>query len=86
MYKLLPEIEITTSSLGLKNMGKGAAHLHCEQFFMYRLLHLAKKGLIRLFDGLTIMVQILGDVTGVWRRLKMNGTTIILKVIAHILT
>ena len=26
--------------------------------------------------GLTISVQILGDVTGVWRTLKMNGTTI----------
>ena len=86
LYKVLEKIQITTSSLGLKNMGKGAAHLDCEQVLMHQLLHLAKKGIIRLSDGLTIWVQILGDATGVWRSLKMNGTTICLKVIAHILT
>jgi hypothetical protein len=68
-------------------MGKGAAHLDCEQVLMHPLLHLAKKGLIRLFDGLNICVlQILGDDTVVLRSLKMKGSTIVLKVIAHILT
>jgi hypothetical protein len=86
LYKVYAEIEITTSRLRLKNMGKGAAYLDCEQVLMHRLLHLAKKGLIRLSDGLTIWVQLLGDATGVWRSLKMNGTTIALKVITDILT
>ena len=86
LYKVLAEIKITTSSLGLKNMGKGAARLDCKQVLMHQLLHLAKKVLIWLFDGLTIWVQTLGDATGVWRSLKMNGITQVLKVIAHILT
>ena len=81
LYKVLAKIEATTSSLGLQNLGKGAAHMDCKLVLIDQLLYLSRKGLISLADGLTIWVQILGDATGVWRSLKMNGTTIVLKVI-----
>ena len=81
LYKVLAKIEATTSSLGLQNLGKGAAHMDCKLVLINQLLYLSRKGLISLADGLTIWVQILGDATGVWRSLKMNGTTIVLKVI-----
>ena len=81
LYKVIAEIEATTSSLGLNNLGKGAAHMDSEKVLIHQLQYLARKGHILLDDGLTIWVQILGDATGVWRSLKMNGTTIVLKVI-----
>jgi hypothetical protein len=80
LYKVLAKVEATTSSLGLKNLGKGAAHMDCKLVLIDQILFLSRKGLISLVDGLTIWVQILGDATGVWRSLKMNGTTIVLKV------
>ena len=45
-----------------------------------QLKHLHKIGLLDLTDGVTVRVQVLGDATGIWRSLKVNGTTIVLKV------
>ena len=40
-----------------------------------------KRGFIDLFDGHNKVVQVLGDATGIWKLLKVNGTVIVLKVI-----
>ena len=80
LYKVMEGIKATTSALGLKNMGNGAAYMECKAVLVDQLRALRKAGLINLVEGDTIWVQILGDATGIWRSLKMNGTTIVLKV------
>jgi len=61
-------------------MGKGAAYMECKAVLYDQLLVLPKAGIINFVEGDTIGVQILGDATEIWRSLKMNGTTIVLKV------
>jgi hypothetical protein len=80
LRKVLEEVDATALELGLVNLGKGAAHMDCKKVLIDQLRALAKAGLINLVEGATIWVQILGDATGIWRSLKMNGTTIVLKV------
>jgi len=80
LRKVLEEIEATSVKLGLVNMGKGAARMDCKNVLIDQLQALARAGLITIVEGDTIWVQILGDATGIWRSLKMNGTTIVLKV------
>jgi len=81
LHRILREIESTASKLGLTNMGKGAARMDIKKVLIDQLLFLFKSGLLNLEEGVTIWVQILGDATGIWRSLKMNGTTIVLKVL-----
>jgi hypothetical protein len=72
-------IKATSSTLGLKNFGKGAAYMDCKAVLIDQLRALAKAGLISLVvEGDITWVQILGDATRIWRSLKMNGTTIVI--------
>ena len=81
LNRTLTDIKLTSSKLGLTNLGKGAAFMDCRLILIDQLQALFKSGLIDLEEGITIWVQILGDATGIWRSLKMNGTTLVLKVI-----
>ena len=45
-----------------------------------QLLHLHHRGMLPLSEGMTVKVQLLGDATGIWKSLKVNGTAIALKV------
>jgi hypothetical protein len=51
LYKVLAKIEATTSSLGLQNLGKGAAHMDCKLVLIDQLLFLARKALFHWMMG-----------------------------------
>ena len=45
-----------------------------------RIKVLVQQGLVVLTPGMKLKIQLLGDATGIWKSLKVNGTTITLKV------
>jgi hypothetical protein len=60
--------------------GRNQAYVDAAIVLIRRIRVLVQQGLLVLTPGLKLRVQILGDATGIWPSLKVNGTTIILKV------
>jgi hypothetical protein len=51
------------------------------QVIIKRVIELINKCLLELYPGIILKVQVLGDAAFVWQSMKVNGTTIVLKVI-----
>lgn len=67
--------------LGLDLKQPNAAWVDPELVIVKRVRELEAKGLLQVADGMTLKVQLLGDATTVWKSLRVNGTTIVLKVL-----
>ena len=73
-------LNAVTSELGI-DIKHGAAFLDPMQVILKRVIELVNKGLLKLYPDMILKVQLLGDATTVWKSMKVNGTTIALKVI-----
>jgi hypothetical protein len=67
------------TSIGLVR-GENQAYVEAAIVLVRRIRVLVKQGILVLTPGMKLRVQILGDATGIWPSLKVNGTTIILKI------
>ena len=56
------------------------AYVDAKAVLIRRIEQLAKEGILDVHHGMKLRVQILGDATGIWKSLKVNGTTVVLKV------
>ena len=56
------------------------AYVDAETVLVRRIKTLVKQGILVLQPGMKLRVQLLGDATGIWKSLKVNGTTIVLKI------
>ena len=81
--KMLEHLKNVMAKLGLETAGEngGAAWLDPSKVVVERVRQLGQQGLLQLQDGNTLKVQVLGDATTVWKSLKVNGTTVCMKVI-----
>ena len=78
--KLKEQLSEATAKLGIE-IKPGSAWLDPKAVVIQRLMELIARGLVKLEPGMTIKVQLLGDATTVWKSMKVNGTTLVLKVI-----
>jgi len=85
MPRLMSQLSMRASkkrfmtSIGLVR-GENQAYVDAEIVLVRRIRVLVKQGILVLTPGMKLRVQILGDATGIWPSLKVNGTTIILKI------
>ena len=56
------------------------AHVDAATVRIRRIKVLVQRGLLVLTSGMKLKIQILGDATGICKSLKVNSTTIALKV------
>ena len=56
------------------------AYVDAETVLVRRIRTLVKQGILVLHSGMKLRVQLLGDATGIWKSLKVNGTTVVLKI------
>ena len=69
-------------SLGLEvSEDNKVSRLDPAKVLQEHLRHLHKSGLLDLRDGKVVKVQLLGDATGIFKSLQVNGTVLVLKVI-----
>ena len=69
------------AELGLQTLANSGASLNPRTVLVDLIPRMVAEQSIDLDeDGATIWVQVLGDAAGIWRSLKMNGTTLVLKL------
>ena len=78
--KLKEALKEATIKLGIE-VKPGSAWLDPIKVVTQRVIELIRKGLITIQPGMILKVQLLGDATTLWKSMKVNGTTIVLKVI-----
>ena len=78
--QLKAKLKEASEKLGIE-VKPGSAWLDPEAVLIKRIEELAEKGLLHLIHGMTIRVQLLGDASTVWKSMKVNGTTMVLKVL-----
>jgi hypothetical protein len=59
--------------------GDNTAYVDPETVLIQRLEKLVEEGIVHLTPNMIFNIQVLGDATGIWRSMKVNGTTVILK-------
>ena len=60
---------------------KKTAYLSPKKILVRRLKYLHRRGFIDIKDGKAQMVQVLGDATGIFKSMMVNGTVFVIKVI-----
>ena len=73
-------LNAVTLELGI-DIKHGAAFLDPMQVIIKRVIELVKKGMFKLYPDMILKVQVLWDAATIWRSMKVNGTTIVLKFI-----
>ena len=59
---------------------RNKAHVEAVPLLKRRIQDLVKEKILQIEDGMKLKVQVLGDATGIWKSMKVNGTTIVLKI------
>lgn len=79
--QMLEDCKRMLRDLGLNADTPGATLLDPKKVLEARVECLARDGLVAIADGMTLPVQFLGDATTVWKSMRVNGTTLVLKVV-----
>ena len=67
------------ASIGLVRE-RNKAHVEAIPLLVKRIQALVAEGVLTVEDGMKLKVQVLGDATSIWKSLKVNGTTVVLKI------
>ncbi len=59
--------------------GDNTAYVDPETVLIRSLEKHVEEGIVHLTPNMTFNIQVLEDATGIWRNMKVNGTTVILK-------